>query len=45
MFWCLVRFSTGALSLGLDANRLEMAVQSAVVDIYRSTSFQLTVIA
>ena len=30
MFWCLVRLSTGALSGGLYANPLEMAVQSAV---------------
>ena len=30
MFWCLVRFSTGALSRGLYANPLEMAIQSAV---------------
>ena len=30
MFWCLVRFSTGALSGGLYANPLEMAIQSAV---------------
>ena len=30
MFWCLVRFSTGALSSGLYANPLEMAIQSAV---------------
>ena len=30
MFWCLVRLSTGALSGGLYASPLEMAVQSAV---------------
>ena len=30
MFWCLVRLSTGALSGGLYANPLEMAIQSAV---------------
>ena len=30
MFWCLVRLSTGALSRGLYANPLEMAIQSAV---------------
>ena len=30
MFWCLVRLSTGALNSGLYANRLEMAIQSAV---------------
>ena len=30
MFWRLVRFSTGALSCGLYANPLEMAIQSAV---------------
>ena len=30
MFWCLVRLSTGALSGGLHASPLEMAVQSAV---------------
>ena len=30
MFWCLVRLSTGALCGGLYANRLEMAIQSAV---------------
>ena len=30
MFWCLVRHSTGALSGGLYANPLEMAIQSAV---------------
>ena len=30
MFWCLVRSSTGALSGGLYANPLEMAIQSAV---------------
>ena len=30
MFWCLVRLSTGALSGGLYANPLEMAIQSAL---------------
>ena len=30
MFWCLVCLSTGALSGGLYANPLEMAIQSAV---------------
>ena len=30
MSWCLVRLSTGALSGGLHANPLEMAIQSAV---------------
>ena len=30
MYWCLIRFSTGALSGGLYANPLEMAIQSAV---------------
>ena len=30
MLWCLVRLSTGALSGGLYANPLEMAIQSAV---------------
>ena len=30
MFWCLVRFSAGALSWGLYASPLEMAIQSAV---------------
>ena len=30
MFWCLVRLSTGALSGGLYANPLEMAIQFAV---------------
>ena len=30
MFWCLVRLSTVALCEGLYANRLEMAIQSAV---------------
>ena len=30
MFWWLVRLSTGALSGGLYANPLEMAIQSAV---------------
>ena len=30
MFWCLVCFSTEALSGGLYANPLEMAIQSAV---------------
>ena len=30
MFWCLVRLSTGALSRGLYAYPLEMAIQSAV---------------
>ena len=30
MFWCLVCFSTGALSGGLHTNPLEMAIQSAV---------------
>ena len=30
MFWCLVRLSTGALSGGLYANPLELAIQSAV---------------
>ena len=30
MFWCLVRLSIGALSGGLYANPLEMAIQSAV---------------
>ena len=30
MFWCLVRLSTGALSGGLYAYPLEMAIQSAV---------------
>ena len=30
MFWCLVRLATGALSGGLYANSLEMAIQSAV---------------
>ena len=30
MFWCLVRFSTGALSRGLYARPLEMGFQSAV---------------
>ena len=30
MFWCLVRLSTEALSGGLYANPLEMAIQSAV---------------
>ena len=30
MFWCLVRLSTGALSGGLYANPLEVAIQSAV---------------
>ena len=30
MFWCLVRLSTGALSGGLYASPLEMAIQSAV---------------
>ena len=30
MFWWLVRFSTGALSWGLYASPLEMAIQSAV---------------
>ena len=29
MFWCLVRLSTEALSRGLYANPLEMAIQSA----------------
>ena len=30
MFWCLIRLSTEALSRGLYANPLEMAIQSAV---------------
>ena len=30
MFWCLVHLSTGALSGGLYANPLEMAIQPAV---------------
>ena len=30
MWWCLVRFSTWALSWGLYSNPLEMAIQSAV---------------
>ena len=30
MLWCLVRLFTGALSGGLYANPLEMAIQSAV---------------
>ena len=30
MLWCLVRVSTGALSGGLYANPLEMAIQSTV---------------
>ena len=30
MFWYLVRLSTGALSGGLYANPLEMAIQAAV---------------
>ena len=30
MFWCLVRLFTGALSGGLYANPLEIAIQSAV---------------
>ena len=30
MFWCLVRLFTVALSRGLYANPLEMAIQSAV---------------
>ena len=30
MFWCLVHFSTGALSGGLYANPLEVVIQSAV---------------
>ena len=30
MFWCLVRLSTGALSGGMYADPLEMAIQSAV---------------
>ena len=29
IFWCLVRLSTGALSGGLYANPLQMAIQSA----------------
>ena len=31
MFWCLVRFSTWALSGGLYANPLGMTIRSAVV--------------
>ena len=30
MFWCVVRLYTGALSGGLYANPLEVAIQSAV---------------
>ena len=30
VFWCLVRFFTGALSRGLYANPFEMAIQSEV---------------
>ena len=30
MFWCFVRLSAGALSGGLYANSLKMAIQSAV---------------
>ena len=46
MFWYLVRLSTGALSGGLYANPLEMAIQSAVAysgakDGYLLVSWQL----